>query len=235
MGRVSAIYLLGLMIFLPWELMSQINTNEVSGLRVFTKPERILIGEYQLGFEHFKPGVAINTCIGYNPSGTGPEKTVQESQYTGYLLSAYQNQLYEGFLTESGVKFYQKELDNFLYVEFLVFYRYWWFFNEHAKFIDTKTPQYSYDGIRSEQNHVIGSKLLVGFTIANYNHKSYALFFDVFGGIGLRHKWFNFKTVNIADSGQIMPPRIESPTQWMPSVHFGCRLGVQSLFKQQDK
>lgn len=160
--------------------------------RILITPSQFIFNDYSISAEKFFKGRTIGITLGYKPS----TKSGGEISGGHGLLGIYKDQnmwngLYEAVTFGINSKYYFKRNKRF-FGDLALFYRYWWFEKKYAKFDNVEG--YRFDGLRTEQQNVVGMKLLAGYSTYILKGNKGSIIIDFYVGIGLRYKSLWFRT-----------------------------------------
>lgn len=141
--------------------------------------------------------------------------------FVGYTSQNYRNPLYESITLGLNSKFFL--LPEKYYVDIQVFYRYWWFDNKMAK---SESREYSFDGLRSERQNVVGLKFLMGRTFVFRHGRNISHIIDMYAGTAIRYRTYRFETVDGYINDQYYTYKKETWSDWIPSIQFGVNIGL---------
>jgi hypothetical protein len=161
----------------------------------------------------------------YRPStqDSGLVKGAGTGAAGGYAQPHF-NKLYNSYT----VGLYQKTYlnnDMDLFLETDIFYRNWRFKNKQARFDNVEG--YRFNGMRTENEDVYGLKVLIGKTYMLTRRESrLGLYFDLYGGLGIRHQQQTFETYDGYVNDIYYDYKKERFLYTQPSVQGGVKLGL---------
>lgn len=205
-----------------------------------TTPVLLDLGMYfSLTGEKVFTSKTIGATVGYRPStqnsganwyNTGPWST--------YQMNNFQNKLYSSFTVDIFSKFYFGERHkSFLMPD--AYYRLWWFDSKDCSFSGKggrikNNYDYSYDGIRTERQSLVGIKLLYGRSYKMNKHGSFRPIIEPNAGMGLFVKSYTFQTYNGTVNNIYYDYHKETGIGLYPSFHLGLNIGVEFDVKKKE-
>lgn len=198
---------------------------------IYFHPTQLIFPEILLTYEQFlKDNLSGSVSFGYKiPTGKGESL----EPFGSGLLADYENQYMlneysHGLYFSISPSFYMKDQKTFFFSPEL-FYRYYWFNKKKLFFDNVETDRYN--SIRSEQNHVIGLKLLAGFNSKIVITEKKAIAFKIYTGLSARFKIYKYENIdNILEDGTIVPFQLEQGTAFRPvAIHLGLKIGLSNL------
>ena len=230
--RNAVIFNLLLIIIFP---CSQLRGQKIEEFQIangiYLLPTQLVFPEILLTYEHFvKDDLSLSFSMGYKfPTGSGD---TLEAFGSG-LLAEYENQYMfneylHGMYLSVAPSFYFSDTRNFYWSPEL-FYRYYWCNDKRLYFDNVETDRFN--SIRSEQNHVIGLKLLAGYNSKIDISEKCAIAFKFFGGLGTRYKIYKYENVdNVMEDGTTVPYEMEQGTAvWPVAIQLGVKAGLSNL------
>jgi len=193
---------------------------------------------FTLTFEKVFIKKTFGTSFGFRPStqDSGPN-TFNTGPWAPYQRCNFQNKLYSSFTIDIFAKFYFGEKNkSFLMPD--MYYRLWWFDAKECSFVGTggritNNYDYNYDGTRTEQQHLVGLKLLYGRTYKLNKHGALRPIIEPNVGIGIFVKSYTFQTYNGTVNNVYYDYHKETSVGLYPSFHFGLNLGFEFDVKKK--
>lgn len=177
-------------IFLCYHLFGQDSLKR--NYQITITPGQFIFNDYSITAEKFFGRHTLGLTLGYRPSTkSGGEITGGTGMFGDYENQNMWNGLYDAVTIGLNSKYYFNKKNRF-FGDVGLFYRNWWFENKYAKYDNIEG--YRFDGLRTEQQHVYGLKLLIGYSTYLLKGNSNSIILDFYGGIGLRNKELWFKT-----------------------------------------
>jgi hypothetical protein len=180
----------------------------------------------------------IGITAGYKPSTqSSGEASFNTGPWAPYQRNNFANKLYSSLTIDIFSKFYfGKKNKSFLMPD--VYYRLWWFDSKECSFSGTggrikNNYDYSYDGTRTEQQQLIGLKVLYGRTYKINKHGSLRPIIEPYAGMGLFVKSYAFQTYNGTVNNIYYDYHKETGIGLYPSFHLGINLGVEFDVKKK--
>ncbi|MFN4234370.1 MAG: hypothetical protein ACK4IK_06135 [Bacteroidia bacterium] len=203
------------------------DSTNYQSLRVTTNPGYYIFNTYPITIEKIYKNKSIGLHFSFKPStkksGTIPSMGVGLT--SSYLYTNFINDLNNAFTIGLNSKIYLIKNYNILFIEPVIFYRYWWFKNKYASF--DNYMNYSFEGIRTEKQHVFGTKFLIGCSFnINRKHK-YQPYLDIYWGLGARLKYIQFYTYEGFIDYEFHSYHKDQGFVLLPSLHFGLNLGLE--------
>jgi hypothetical protein len=182
--------------------------------------------DFPLIFEKYYTRHTLGLLISYRPSTMNSgEVTSGKGPITGeYVFQNYHNYLYHAVTVGVNSKYFFSKKNN-LYIDGQVFYRYWWFDNKEAVFENVEGG-YTFDGLRTEKQNILGFKLLFGKSIQIVSRHKIRPIINMYVGTGLRYKKYRFETFNGFVNGNYYTYKEDVWSQWIPSLEFGMNIGL---------
>lgn len=195
---------------------------------------------FNLSFEKvITKNKTMGVSLGFRPilKDSGKALSGDTGGWSTYQMNNFQNNLYSSFTIDLFMKFYfghQKK--SFLMPD--VYYRVWWFDEKDCWFtgyggIIKNHYQYSYDGIRTEQQHLIGLKVLYGRTYKINKNGSFRPVIEPYAGMGLFVKSYTFQTYNGTVNDVYYNYHKETGIGLYPSFHVGLNVGFEFAVKNK--
>lgn len=212
----------------------EIKDEKQNGNGIYLLPSQLIFPEILLTYEHFIASkMSISFSLGYkipiaqegNIKVYGFGLFAEYDYY--YMLNKYSNGIY----TSIAPTFYPNSKNQF-FLQPELFYRYYWFTDKNLIF-DTDGKDF-YNAIRSEKNHVIGLKLLVGRNTLIELKNNITINIRVYGGVGFRYKTYiyeskNSKTYDQYGEETIVPYKIEKGVFYFPAPQIGVKIGLSKI------
>ena len=212
-------------------LYGQENQDLKLGNGLYVLPTQLIFPELLLSYERFvKDGLSVTFSLGYKlPVGKGDTlrpfghglMAIYEYQY---MLNEFSNGLYLGVAPS----FYSKT-NKTLFFSPEIFYRHYWF--EDKKLFFDNEQGMRYNAIRTERNHVLGLKLLVGGNSKIVVSPKKAIGFKLYAGLSTRYKFYKYTNVdNVLEDGHLIPFEVKQGTAfWPAALHLGLKIGLCNL------
>lgn len=203
---------------------------------IYILPTQLIFPEVLLTYEHFMhDSLSLSASFGYKiPTGSGNTLepfgsglwAVYENQY---MFNEFSHGIYGSF----AASFYFDKNQTFFFSPEL-FYRFYWF-NDKRLFFDNEVTD-RFNSIRTERNHVVGLKLLIGWNRMINTSKNATLAFKFYTGLSTRYKSYTYENVdNILEDGTVIPFEIEKgSTYWPVAIQLGVKIGMAFLKGSSD-
>lgn len=200
--------------------------SQTSGWEITTKPIAYLINHYELsvGYQHNKSVFSVYGEYRPRLASTGPV-SVGGSGFLGFYDQPYSNPLYKSYGIGLRCKryFYQA-----FYYGLEMYYRNWNFEKIYNEYSNVESIRMNFDGVRSENVNVFGSKLLIGYSLVlfpKWNNGS--PFFDVYLGMGIRRRKITYETFKGTVQGQYYDYLRELSVKTPFTPQFGISVGMK--------
>ena len=214
-----------------FDLQGQQPDKTMTGNGIYFLPTQLIFPEVLLTYEHFiNDHLSLSFSAGYKiPTGSGD---TLESFGNG-LAAVYENQYMfneylHGIYLSAAPSFYFSNAEK-LYWSPELFYRYYWCNDKRLSFDNVETDRYN--SVRSEQNHVIGLKVLIGYNTKIDISEKCAIAFKFYGGLGTRYKMYKYENAdNVMEDGTTVPYQTEQGTAFWPvAIQAGIKIGISNL------
>ena len=140
-----------------------------------------------------------------------------------YSSQNFWNHLYEAVTIGLNSKYFLSEKRTF-FLEANIFFRHWWFDNKYGKFDNVEG--YRFDGLRTERQNVYGLKLYIGHSFSIKSEQKVKPIFDLYSGIGVRYKEYEFETYNGTVLDVYHNYKKDIGNYWTPTLHLGVKIGL---------
>ncbi len=193
---------------------------------------------YTLTFEKVLKKKTIGASLGVKPSTQqSGEASFKTGPFAPYQTSNFGNKLYSSVTIDVFMKFYFGEKQQ-SYLMPDVYYRLWWFDSKDCSFSGTGGTRehhydYSYDGIRSEQQQQFGLKILYGRTYKLNKDGKIRPILEPNAGVGLFVRSYKFQTYQGTVNNVYYDYHQEVDIGLYPSLHLNLNIGVEFDVKKK--
>lgn len=170
------------------------------------------------------PNLSFGMDVAFKPALRTTGQVLPLTVGDDYLMQNFWNAHYNSFTLGVHTKMFVRKLEGW-YVEPNMYYRHWWFTDKDVEF--NEYENYSYSGIRSERQNVIGINVLVGKSFDIFRLHGIRYFIDMDIGPGISYKQYTFTTRKGTVNGEYASQIIESGNLWKATINFGLSLGLE--------
>lgn len=164
--------------------------------KITTCPTKFLFIDFPITFEKVFTRKTLGLTISYRPSTEKNGKVNGGAGLAGYYSDQnFWNHLYNALTLEINSKYFFTPSEK-LYLEGIIFYRYWWFNKKYAEYDNVERIVEVFNGTRTERQNVFGIKLLFGKSFLFKTKFKLKPVMDLYCGLGIRYKTYVFETFN---------------------------------------
>lgn len=179
-----------LVFLLPFCLNAQIFNGAES--QISTNPAQYVFSGFNLRYAEMRGRYRMGLDLGFRPAYCNGCKINGSDGIAGsYRDQNFFNYSYTGITTGAFFDAFAKNKTSFLSLQ--PYYRYWWLNRKSLSY--NNVEGYSFRGLRSETNRVLGLRLMAGSRYKLWKQPKTQATLDISIGPGLMYRWIRYTTL----------------------------------------